>query len=628
MSKDNFFESVFRRIMERNGDQIEQDAREKQQNGRRGMFSIVYETISAAMIPRQKLLPWIPLELLQECHQIDPEVFGEEVLQSVQTYQPTKEFIMSIMVRVTDSGDLTSVDGQYCIFKLPFLSPSRSALTFPDYATPEQVKRLVQRTSEYNKCDICHFAPVHGTTFQCQGCKVPHYCSRKCQYLHWEQGHRNTCVQMCTARTALSHTFRQRYFGPASSSSASSSSMRTTVAAKTSTYTDVVLVMHTELGNLELMSGKSAAMQYGHNGGRKSCMFFPSASSSPTRMDLGITKPLASSTITNENILELVQHCPHLSVCLETTLKGSVVVFIQDPTTETSRSLVGQDPQNPTMGVRRDTGQQITPATYKNLVLQWVHAWNREYGSLVELQECIALRPGLLQKSVQYVVGNKPPMLVTSITSFKNFCRACGKWGNLRKCPDCCGAFLCVGTNCRKDHHKCSGLNKKFYHFPASNTDLQDVQSPRCCNKKCEQPALIVCDENRCNFGFCSRECANSESHEPYCARKKPEEDIHILQVRYYHDFLKKKTRKKKKKKKNQTPTVIDASKEKKEPEKGVVEEQSCFICLDIDSSAPMQAKPWCNNHHETEVMHAHCLKDYITMSHSNNCPLCRGQLL
>ncbi|KZV43367.1 ubiquitin carboxyl-terminal hydrolase 16-like [Dorcoceras hygrometricum] len=53
-----------------------------------------------------------------------------------------------------------------------------------------------QRQFQY-QCEVC-FSP---TTTRCKRCKAVHYCSGKCQIIHWRQGHRDECNSLSSQRS-------------------------------------------------------------------------------------------------------------------------------------------------------------------------------------------------------------------------------------------------------------------------------------------------------------------------------------------------------------------------------------------------------------------------------------------
>lgn len=57
-----------------------------------------------------------------------------------------------------------------------------------DVPTPESATKVPPMRIQY-QCEVC-FSP---TTTRCKQCKAVHYCSGKCQIIHWRQGHKDEC---------------------------------------------------------------------------------------------------------------------------------------------------------------------------------------------------------------------------------------------------------------------------------------------------------------------------------------------------------------------------------------------------------------------------------------------------
>lgn len=55
---------------------------------------------------------------------------------------------------------------------------------------------VAKNKNKNNQCAVC-FSP---TTTRCSKCKLVHYCSAKCQFAHWRQGHKDKCHPPGTAR--------------------------------------------------------------------------------------------------------------------------------------------------------------------------------------------------------------------------------------------------------------------------------------------------------------------------------------------------------------------------------------------------------------------------------------------
>jgi hypothetical protein len=345
------------------------------------------------------------------------------------------------------------------------------------------------------------------------------------------------------------------------------------------------------------------------------------------RVGLGITPPpISKRGSPNPTITMLRERYPVLNYAMQEELayqrNGSFMINLLHPVTQKSCASL-QNGELYILGVRAINKSDFWAAIHTTLT-----AWNRTYvaeNGMLESVTPLLHRPlSLFQRG-----RDSCPMIVTKIPKYDQMCTSCGKSDgemSLQKCATCSGAYFC-STDCRLDPiHMCMGLPAGCY---VSSSEAHRPGLILCHADACAKTATIVCEDDKCQFAFCSLECrdvARAGAHGICCKVLQEHIPVDCLMIRYVQrrdraSNSAKAKRRRSKKNKQDRKKALQGIDDDDTPLQH--EERECFFCLEVLDEHIVQP---CDLH--DSFVHRICWEAYTGGDGRDvTCPLCRRVL-